>query len=492
MAIERAEKEKVIGVSFEYNQPYLIKYAVRGITRDRRNAVQEVIEEAVSDGMKRLALPSVEREVRSDLKEKAETQSIDIFSMNVEKLIMQAPLKGKWILGFDPAFRTGCKLAVLDDTGQMIEISKIYPHAPVNKKKEAEQIILKLLKKYPIEIVAIGNGTASRESEGFMAELIRKNKVDVQYTLVSEAGASVYSASELARKEFPDLQVEERSAVSIGRRVLDPLAELIKIDPKSIGVGQYQHDLPQKQLSERLDFAIDKSVNRVGVDINTASYELLSHISGINKKSALSIVETRNDNGRFTNRKQILKVKNIGAKAFEQASGFLRITEGDEPLDQTAIHPESYDVARKILDKVGNLEIGSLEIVLALNSLDLNELGKELNVDEYTLEDIINSLKAPLRDYREDYAGPLLKSNVLELEDLHVGDKLEGVVRNVVDFGAFVDIGLHEDGLIHISKMSRKRVKHPSEILSVGDIIDVYVFRIDEERHKVQLSLIEV
>jgi uncharacterized protein len=492
MAIERAEKTKVIGVSFEYSQPYLIKYAIRGITRDRASVVEDVVEDAVSDGMKRLALPSVEREIRSELKDKAATQSIDIFAMNVEKLIMQAPLKGKWILGFDPAFRTGCKLAVLDDTGKMVEISKIFPHAPLNKKKESEQIILKLFKKYPIEVVAIGNGTASRESESFMADLISNNKVDVKYTIVSEAGASVYSASELARNEFPDLHVEERSAVSIGRRILDPLAELIKIDPQSIGVGQYQHDLPQKQLSEKLDFAIDKSVNRVGVDINTASYELLSHISGINKKSALSIVEQRNENGRFTNRKQILKVKNIGAKAFEQASGFLRVTGGKEPLDQTSIHPESYDVARKILEKVGNLEIGSLEIILAINNLNLIALGKELNIDEYTLEDIIISLKAPLRDYREEHSGPLLKSNVLELDDLHVGDKLEGVVRNVVDFGAFVDIGLHEDGLVHISKMSKKRVNHPSDVLSVGDIIDVYVFKIDEERHKVQLSLLEI
>jgi uncharacterized protein len=492
MAIERAEKTKVIGVSFEYSQPYLIKYAIRGITRDRASVVQEVVEDAVSDGMKRLALPSVEREIRSELKDKAATQSIDIFAMNVEKLIMQAPLKGKWILGFDPAFRTGCKLAVLDDTGKMVEISKIFPHAPLNKKKESEQIILKLFKKYPIEVVAIGNGTASRESESFMADLISNNKVDVKYTIVSEAGASVYSASELARNEFPDLHVEERSAVSIGRRILDPLAELIKIDPQSIGVGQYQHDLPQKQLTEKLDFAIDKSVNRVGVDINTASYELLSHISGINKKSALSIVEQRNENGRFTNRKEILKVKNIGAKAFEQASGFLRVTGGKEPLDQTSIHPESYDVARKILEKVGNLEIGSLEIILAINNLNLITLGKELDIDEYTLEDIIISLKAPLRDYREEHSGPLLKSNVLELDDLHVGDKLEGVVRNVVDFGAFVDIGLHEDGLVHISKMSKKRVNHPSDVLSVGDIIDVYVFKIDEERHKVQLSLLEI
>jgi len=490
MAIERAEKAKVISLSFAYSQPYLITYALRGITKDRDSIVNEYLAEAVEDGMKRLALPAVEREVRAELKEYAENQSIEIFSMNVEKLIMQAPIKGKWILGFDPAFRTGCKLAVLDDTGKKIEISKIFPTKPVAKVKEAEKELLRLFKKYPIKIVAIGNGTASRESESFVADVIKRNNLDIQYTLVSEAGASVYSASELARAEFPDLHVEERSAISIARRVLDPLAELIKIDPKSIGVGQYQHDLPKKQLDERLNFAIDKSVNRVGVDINTASYELLAHVSGINKKSALSIVETRNTNGRFTNRKQLLDVKNIGAKAFEQASGFLRIVGGDEVFDETAIHPESYDIARKILAKVPGCEVGSLEIIVALNSLDLRQLEEELNVDKYTLEDIISALKAPLRDYRESYAGPLLKSNILELEDLHVGDKLEGVVRNVVDFGAFVDIGLHEDGLVHISKMSKKRIKHPSEVLSIGDIISVYVYKIDLERHKVQLSLL--
>lgn len=492
MAIERAENEKVITVSFDYNQEWLIKYAIRGITRDRFTICQNIIEEACKDGMKRLALPSVEREIRSELEEKAQKQSIEIFSLNVEKLLLQPPLKGKVVLGFDPAFRTGCKLAVLDNTGKMLKIDKIYPHAPVNKKDEAEKTLLKLFNEYPIEIVAIGNGTASRESESFVADVIKKNKLKVQYTLVSEAGASVYSASELARKEFPDLHVEERSAVSIGRRLLDPLSELIKIDPKSIGVGQYQHDLAPKQLEERLDFAILKSVNRVGVDLNTASKELLIHISGMTKATAESIVNYRDENGRFKSRNELKKVKKLGPKAIVQAAGFLRVNDGEEQLDKTSIHPESYNIAYAILNKLNNIQIGSEEIVDAINKLDKNQLMIELSVDEYTLNDILDALKSPLRDYRDNYDGPLLRSDVLELEDLHVNDQLQGVVRNVVDFGAFVDIGLHEDGLVHISKMSKERINHPSEVLSVGDIVDVWVSHIDNERHKVQLSLIEL
>ena len=491
MALERAESEKVVTVSFSHNVDFLIRYAFKGLVGNKESIVNDVIMEAVIDGLKRLAIPSVEREIRAELKEKAIVQSIDIFSLNLEKLIMQAPLKGKRILGFDPAYRTGCKLAILDDTGQMLEIAKIYPHTGSGNAEAAKRIMLKLLEKYPVDIIAIGNGTASRESETFVADLIKENNLNIQYTLVSEAGASVYSASELARAEFPNLQVEERSAISIARRVLDPLAELIKIDPESIGVGQYQHDLPKKQLKERLDFAIDKSVNRVGVDINTASYELLAHVSGINKKSAVNIVETRNANGRFINRKQILKVKGIGAKAYQQASGFLRVTEGSEILDQTSIHPESYEIAKKILAKLDHQELGSMELIIEINQLDIDALVKEFDSDIYTIEDILKSLKEPLRDYREDYEGPLLKSNILELEDLVVGDKLQGVVRNVVDFGAFVDIGLHEDGLVHISKMSKQRVAHPSDVLAVGDIIDVFVFKIDSEREKVQLSLID-
>jgi len=491
MAINRADKEKVITISFEYDKAYIEKFCFRGLTKDRQSIANEYIDLAIKDGLKRLAFPSVENEVYSELLEKAMNKSIDVFALNLEKLLLQHPLKGKMVLGFDPAFRTGCKLAVLDKTGKMIEIEKIYPHAPINKKDEAEKIILNLFKKYPIEIVAIGNGTASRESESFVAEVINKNNLDIQYTLVSEAGASVYSASEIARKEFPDLHVEERSAVSIGRRILDPLSELIKIDPKSIGVGQYQHDLPAKQLEEKLDFAIEKTVNRVGVDVNTASIELLVHISGFNKGVASSLIDYRNENGSFTNRQQLLKVKKLSDKVFEQASGFLRINEGSEPLDNTSIHPESYPIAKAILKKVNNLSLGSKELIDELNKLDINSLIKELNSDEYTIQDIIDSLKAPLRDYRDKFDGPILRSDVLELEDLHIGDKLQGVVRNVVDFGAFVDIGLHEDGLVHKSKLSKDRNCNPNEVVSVNDIIDVYVCGIDQERHKVQLSIFE-
>ena len=491
MAIERAESEKVIGVSLEYDQNWLINYAIRGITRNRETIAQSQIEEAVKDGLKRLAFPSVEREVRTELKEKAQKQSIEIFSMNVEKLLLQPPMMGKTILGFDPAFRTGCKLAVIDSTGKLLKIEVIYPHQPVNKKKEAERILCDLHKEYQYSIVAIGNGTASRESESFVAEVIERNHLNVQYTLVSEAGASVYSASELARAEFPDLTVEKRSAVSIGRRVLDPLAELIKIDPKSIGVGQYQHDLPAKQLEERLDFAIEKSVNRVGVDVNTASKELLIHVSGLNKAIAEEIIKWRNEHGRFDNRMQLKEVKKLGPKAFVQSSGFLRVRFGSEELDGTSIHPESYDKAKQLLMKAGNYPLGSSELKNSLEAMDKASLAAELNVDVYTLTDILEALKAPLRDYRERYDGPLLRSDIVELEDLHEGDLLEGVVRNVVDFGAFVDIGLHDDGLVHISKMTKEKNVHPSDLVSVGELLKVKVHKIDLERKRVQLSLID-
>ena len=491
MAIERAESEKVISVTIEYDQNWLINYAVRGITRNRTTIAQQQIEEAVKDGLKRLAFPSVEREVRSELKEKAQKQSIEIFSMNLEKLLLQPPMMGKIILGFDPAYRTGCKLAVIDSTGRLMKIEVIYPHQPVNKKKEAERILCDLHQKYHYEIIAIGNGTASRESESFVADVIAKNHLDVQYTLVSEAGASVYSASELARAEFPDLTVEKRSAVSIGRRVLDPLSELIKIDPKSIGVGQYQHDLPAKQLQERLDFAIEKSVNRVGVVVNTASKELLMHVSGLNKAIAEEIIKWRNENGRFDNRLQLKSVKKLGPKAFEQSSGFLRVRFGSEALDGTAIHPESYAKAKQILDLSGNHPLGSEALKEALSQLDVQDLSKQLNMDEYTLADILDALKAPLRDYRERYDGPLLRSDILELEDLHEGDMLEGVVRNVVDFGVFVDIGLHDDGLVHLSKLTKEKNVHPSDVVSVGELLKVKVHKIDLERKRVQLSLID-
>ncbi|MCR5066767.1 MAG: RNA-binding transcriptional accessory protein [Erysipelotrichaceae bacterium] len=490
MAINRAQKEKVITVSFEYDTDYLNSFCLKGLTKDRYTVADEQISLAVSDGLKRLAFPSVENEVWGELSEKAEEKSIEVFSGNLEKLLLQPPLTGRTVLGFDPAYRTGCKLAVLDKTGKVLKIDKIFPHQPVNKKAEAEKTLLKLISDYKIEIIAIGNGTASRESEAFVSELIRKNRLDVQFTLVSEAGASVYSASELARAEFPDLHVEERSAVSIGRRIQDPLAELIKIDPKSIGVGQYQHDLPQKQLEERLDFAVEKVVNRVGVDANTASRELLAHVSGFNKAAAENFVAYRNQHGSFTDRQQFMEVKRFTDRLFQQASGFLRVPNGSEPLDATEIHPESYGAAKAVLALAGNLPLGSEQLAKALDKLDREKLAGQIKVDKYTLNDIIASLKTPLRDYRDQYDGPVLRSDILELSDLRIGERLQGVVRNVVDFGAFVDVGLHDDGLIHKSRMGQGRNPVPSEILSVGDIVEVEVCGIDLERGKVQLGLI--
>ncbi|MCF0111104.1 MAG: RNA-binding transcriptional accessory protein [Erysipelotrichaceae bacterium] len=487
MAIDRAEKEKVITVTFTYNVEYLVTYAFNRFTNKRMTIVSDVLTEAITDGYKRLLLPSVEREVRAELSERAQNQSIEIFSMNLEKLLLQPPMKGKIVLGFDPAYRTGCKLAVLDPTGKCLHIDKIFPTPPMARIKESTVTLLNLIRKYGIEIIAIGNGTASRESESFVAKVIRENNLNVAYTLVSEAGASVYSASEIARKEFPDFHVEERSAVSIGRRILDPLSELIKIDPKSIGVGQYQHDLPQKQLTEKLDFAVLKSVNRVGVDLNTASVELLSHVAGLNKANAQAIVDYRNENGKFTNRKQLKNVKKMGDKTFTQCAGFLRIVDGDEPLDQTSIHPESYEAAKAFMNRY-HVETLGKPIVLQES---MESIARELNSDVYTVQDMIDNITQPLRDYRDRYAAPVLRSDVLELEDLTEGQQLEGVVRNVVDFGAFVDIGLHEDGLVHASKMSKEKIGHPSEVVSVGDIVTVWVFKIDTARKKVQLSLVE-
>ena len=486
MAIDRAEKEKVITVSFTYDVEYLENYAIRGFAKNSESSSYDLVVEAIKDGLSRLLFPSVEREIRNDLSEKAQKQSIDIFSLNLEKLLLQPPVKSSCVLGFDPAFRTGCKLAVVDSTGALKKIDVIFPHAPVNKVDEAEKKMLKLIKDYDIKLIAIGNGTASRESENFVSNLIKNNNLNISFTIVSEAGASVYSASEIAREEFPDLHVEQRSAISIARRLLDPLSELIKIDPKSIGVGQYQHDLPQKQLNERLDFAILKSVNLVGVDLNTASKELLMHVSGLNKNIALSIVEHRGEIGKFKDRSQLKKVKKLGSKTIEQCAGFLRINDGEEPLDKTSIHPESYSIAKKIMKKFNISTLGE--------SIDVNvdELSNELGVDSYTVKDIVDSINQPLRDYRDKYDAPLLRQDVLDIKDLKVGDKLNGTIRNVVDFGAFVDIGLHEDGLIHVSKMNKARNIHPSEVVSVGDVVKVWVSAIDLERGKVQLSLIEV
>lgn len=485
MAIDRAEKEKVITVSFVFDDEQLKKNALKTLLKGQTTIVEETLNEAVIDGCDRLLFPSIEREIRSELSERAQNKSIEIFSMNLEKLLLQAPLKGRIVLGFDPGFFNGCKLAVIDETGKMLTVSKIFPFSKKGEDIEtSKKKLLALIQKYHVQIIAIGNGTASRESEKLVAELIHEQKLDVSYAIVSEAGASVWSAQEAARKEFPDIEVEERSAVSIGRRLLDPLAELIKIDPQSIGVGQYQHDLPQKALAERLDEVVLKSVNRTGADLNTASLELLTHISGLNSGTAQEIVNYRNENGRFTNRKQLLKVKKLGPKAFTQCAGFLRITDGDEPLDQTSIHPESYEAARKLMQACGITKLGEADISFP------KEKTAELGIDEYTLEDIEEAIRQPLRDYREQFDGALLKSDVLNISDLHVGDQLSGTVRNVVDFGAFVDIGLHEDGLVHLSHMSMKRISHPSECVAVNDIVKVWVYQIDEARNRVQLSLL--
>lgn len=489
MAINRASKEKIISFSFEYDKEYLYRYCFRGLSRDRDSIVNDLVYDAVVDGLDRLALPSVENEVWSSLFERASNKSIEVFANNLEHLLLQAPVSVDCIMGFDPAFRTGCKLAILDGTGKLLHIDKIFPHEPVKKVVEAEKICLNLIKKYNVSLIAIGNGTASRESEQFVSELVKKNSLDVKYTLVSEAGASVYSASENARSEFPDLHVEERSAVSIARRVLDPLSELIKIDPRSIGVGQYQHDLPTKELDEKLDFTVLKTVNRVGVDLNTASKELLEHISGLNKSSANEIVNYRNENGLFSNRSELKKVNKIGAKAFQQAAGFLRIKDGKETLDMTSIHPESYKLAKNILMEHKGLALGSEELKEALTNDDVKSLASKYESDVYTVSDIIKNLSEPLRDYRDDYAGPILKSDKLDINNLSIGEKLQGVVRNVVDFGAFVDIGLHDDGLVHKSKISKQRNISPYDYLEVGDIIDVYVIEIDKERNRVSLSL---
>lgn len=494
MAIDRAEKEKVISVSIVIDDERQLEWMMRRYTKRAASISDELIKDAIADGYQRLIYPSLEREIRSELSEKAHEQSIQVFSMNLERLLLQPPMKNKTILGFDPAFRTGCKLAVIDETGKLLEVSVIYPHEPNAKVKQAKEIMLDLIHRYPIDIIAIGNGTASRESEAFVAALIRENQLKVAYTMVSEAGASVYSASKLAREEFPDLHVEQRSAVSIARRIIDPLSELIKIDPRSIGVGQYQHDLPSARLKERLDFVVSKAVNRVGVNVNTASAELLKNVSGLTGATAKSIVNYRNEHGAILSRQELKNIPKIGAKSFEQAAGFLRIEDGAEWLDRTAIHPESYELAKKLLELLGLsvTQMGSEEAKAAVEQADVKKLVERLNGDSYTINDILEIIALPLRDYRDRYDAPILRNDVLELSDLHPGDELEGVIRNVVDFGAFVDIGLHEDGLIHISKMSRHRIKHPSELLSVGDIVKVYVFAIDELKHKVQLSLLPI
>lgn len=492
MAINRGEREKILDVSMDYNRERFAKYQYTMLTNGKETIVGTLIDEAIRDGLKRLVYPSIEREIRSNLTDMAQEKSIDVFSSNLERLLSQAPMKGSIILGLDPAYRTGCKLAVIDHTGKLLHIDVIFPHPPVNKKADATIKFIALLKKYNVNIIAIGNGTASRESEAFVAEILRANPdIQARYAIVSEAGASVYSAGDLAREEFPDLHVEERSAVSIARRLLDPLSELIKIDPKSIGVGQYQHDLAPARLQERLDFAVVKSVNRVGADVNTASEELLRHIAGLNKNVAKSIVSFRNENGLFKSRAQLNKVKGLGAKAYQQAAGFLRIPEAKDELDSTGIHPESYDLARSIMRELGIKSLHDENRIVALNTANAESIANRLNSDIYTVKDILSILLTPFRDYRERFDGPLLHSDIVKIEDLKVGITLEGTVRNVTDFGAFVDIGLKNDGLVHISKLSKDRISSPYEKVAVGDIVSVKVIEIDLERNKVALSMLD-
>lgn len=492
MAIDRGEKEKVLNVSISFNEEYIENWVCRRFIRFNNSGTSEYVRTAILDGLKRLAYPSIERMVRSALSEKAHESSIDVFSMNLEKLLLQPPMKDKIILGFDPAFRTGCKLAVIDASGKKLTVDVIYPHQPNAKVRESEQKLVQLCNEYHVNLIAIGNGTASRESEAFVANTIKKFNLPVSYTIVSEAGASVYSASKLAIEEFPDLHVEQRSAISIARRLMDPLSELIKIDPQSIGVGQYQHDLPTARLKERSDFVVEKAVNRVGVNINTASVSLLKNVAGLNNASATSIVSYREENGKIESRTQIKKIPKIGPKAFEQAAGFLRIEDGKEPLDRTSIHPESYKATKVLLKELGldTSDLGTQKAKDVISNCDTKQLMQDTGLDSYTLKDILDAICMPLRDYRDKYDAPLLRKDVLEIEDLHINDKLEGTVRNVVDFGAFVDIGLHEDGLVHVSKMSTKRVKHPSDVVSVGDIVTVWVYNIDQEKQKVQLTMV--
>lgn len=492
LAINRAEKEKVLNVHINIDEDRFVQYIYNGMTRKKESIVNDIIMECCKDAFKRLIFPSVEREVRSDLTAAAQEKALGVFSINLEKLLLQAPLKDRYVLGVDPAYRTGCKLAAIDPTGKVLAINKVFITLPKNDYSKDESILLSMIKKYKIEIIAIGNGTASRETESFIANLIKKNNLNVQFVIVSEAGASVYSASPLAKEEFPDYAVEERSAVSIARRLQDPLAELVKIEPKAISVGQYQHDMNQKKLSEQLDYVVEKVVNQVGVNINTASPSLLQYVSGLSMKTAKNIVKYREENGMFTTREQVKKVSALGPKTYEQAVGFLRILNGNNVLDETSIHPDNYGDALKLLDylKMNKEDIGSSTMNASIKSLNKEEVSSKLNIDKYLLEDLCDAFTSPHRTPRDEYNTPILKSDILKIEDLKEGMQLEGVVRNVVDFGAFVDIGLKNDGLVHISKMSTEKIKHPLDKVNVGDIITVYVHEIDLNRKRVGLSMI--
>ncbi|MFB9974079.1 RNA-binding transcriptional accessory protein [Allobacillus sp. SKP2-8] len=493
LAVNRGEKEKVLRVTIEPPVENVISYLQKEIIMNQDIEEANIIQAAIDDGYKRLLEPSIERDIRSSLTETAEEHAIDIFAKNLKNLLLQPPLKGKVMLGVDPAFRTGCKLAVIDETGAKQEVDVIYPTEPRKDVKGSEKKVLSILERYPVELIAIGNGTASRETEQFIADMIQQNNLDVPYLIVNEAGASVYSASKLAREEFPDLQVEERSAISIARRVQDPLSELVKIDPKSIGVGQYQHDVSQSKLNSSLTFVVETAVNQVGVNVNTASSSLLEYISGLNKTVANNIVKYREENGKFTNRKQIKKVPRLGDKTYEQAIGFLRIPDGDEPLDRTSIHPESYQATKQLLGELNatSADIGTEDLSNKLKEVNLTDFERELEIGKLTLEDIMKDLRKPNRDPRDELPKPLLKTNVLSMEDLKQGMELQGTVRNVVDFGAFVDVGVKQDGLVHISKLANRFVKNPLDVVAVGDIVTVWVEEIDVKRQRIALTMVQ-
>ena len=494
LAINRGEKEEFLKVKIEKPEEKILVYIERDLIKGDTQ-FKNILKETILDAFKRLIEPSIDREIRSDLTEKAEEKAIKVFGQNSKQLLLGAPIKGKTVMGFDPAYRTGCKIAVIDETGKVLDYTTVYPTEPQNDVEGAKKELLKLIEKDKIDMIAIGNGTASRESEMFVADMIKEASRPVHYVIVSEAGASVYSASKLATEEYPDINVSIRGAISIARRLQDPLAELVKIDPKAIGVGQYQHDVNQKKLAESLTGVVEDSVNKVGVDVNTATPSLLSYVSGINNTIAKNIVKYRDENGKLKNRKQLLKVPKLGKVAFEQCAGFLRILDGDNPLEITAVHPESYEATEKLLERIGfnkedlkdkeRLE----ELRIKLKSINVEETAKELEIGEMTLSDIITELSKPGRDPREDMPKPILRSDVLKLEDLKEGMVLTGTVRNVIDFGAFVDIGVKHDGLVHISEMSDKFIKNPSDIVSVGDVVKVKVIKIDMERQKVGLSM---
>lgn len=494
LAINRAEKEKVLSVSINVDEDEVSNFLKNRIITNSESNSFEYIKAAYEDAYKRFIAPAIARELRNEITEIAQKQAIDVFSDNLYNLLMQAPIKQKVVMGFDPAYRTGCKLAIIDEYGKVLAIDVIYPHASSNQQSQAASVKFKqLVEKYKVDLIAIGNGTASRESEVFVANNLKEIKRDVHYLIVNEAGASVYSASEIARDEFPNLQVEQRSAISIARRVIDPLAELVKVEPRSIGVGQYQHDVPEKTLDNELMFVVENAVNRVGVDLNSASAKLLEYISGLNKTVAQNVVKWREENGKFTDRKDLLEIPRLGKKSYEQAVGFLRVFDGKNILDSTGIHPESYAVTKKIVKdlKIDLETLGNDKNNKILNAVDISALSEQYDIGEETLNDIISALKSPKKDFRSDMSSPELRSDVLDVKDLSIGLKLNGTVRNVVDFGAFVDVGLDNDGLVHISKLKKSYVKHPSDVVKVGDQVVVSVLDFDEKTGKVQLSMID-